>query len=1116
MGDEETKARAAHDINSPSFSVNDYASELLKTKSLPDLTTYKNTLDLQTTGLNQEMKDLVFNNYQKFISATDTIQKMKVDAERMESSMKNLVEEMKTMGGSSALVNENLQENRGKIEQLVGVKRLLVKLEFLFNLPMRLRQSIELTALSQAVKDYITVRGVLKKYDHMPSIHAIRVEANEIMDSLKEQLRGLLKGVGKGGGGGSIGKVEEAIRLLVQLDEPRAPLRGAYLAFQRTRLVGGLAAFAAKHAPPELSSVQKQLHQQQQQQVSASGSSPVNDGASSLLSTKARAYQASHAAARNAVANPVTSVSVARSLSPTLPTLFVKGANSIFLDAFRYATELYMELFGEEEEEEEGGGGAKASSKEAKDELLVFAKEVTSVYFNTMRRQLSLPPPMLPSGEEASGSAQSGESGGGGSESMTPTDTPIQQQHPGTAPMNSRYESVPEALNILLNDVRASCRLVKEARLPDRAHEAVEAILRAQLDGLFGDVRGDVVRLMLDCVNSAERKAAEAISSTDSGGRGDGCVEAGKILSRMALELGNAVSDRIDASLAESRPLVLASMKLLPDLARAFTGLLHAQVFSLLSWLGAAWEALGDKCHASRVEWSEVVVEAELGLERDSEGAASTSGGMAGGKKRVVGGPHQSPHSVNALGSFTTATLTSSSSAANNAVARAEKRSLVNFGAPEMDQNAPVPAAASLDGGVLTPIGNAGHSTLLLFASLAADFAARGVPRALSSMISSLPTARDLASVNASTAGEEELEGFGVMGGLPDLIKKIRGCGRDILRRFCFYHGNRLGAVVRWSLNSTDWLSVGGEVKEVRSVIKAVLEDVACLKKLVAGALGEWDEEAMVSISRYCGLGAAVDMSSSSSSAVGNPFSPSPNPVSLKGPTAGTSSAALTLAGQAKRTALVIGAASGVGSMGGEGIGSHHANVSSLLSGAGGRNSRGLPMDIERVFSGGGDAGSAVSSSWGIGDTGFYNNNNNPSSVGGASNTRFILGSVDFTADSVSRVLLRLIFKSWLEWTRGLTLSTGGFQQLQCDLAALHAALPFFSTSTPPPPSSTIYYDPLTAALALEELLHEAALSAADRCVEPRPIEAAVCHAITTEFLSHCNLIRANNPALFT
>jgi len=143
---------------------------------------------------------------------------------------------------------------------------------------------------------------------------------------------------------------------------------------------------------------------------------------------------------------------------------------------------------------------------------------------------------------------------------------------------------------------------------------------------------------------------------------------------------------------------------------------------------------------------------------------------------------------------------------------------------------------------------------------------------------------------------------------------------------------------------------------------------------------------------------------------------------------------------------------------------------------------------------------------------------------------------VEYSADSVARVLLRLVFKAWIEWTRGATLSTGGYQQLQCDLAAFHLALPFFASSaapSPPPPqqqqqqqqgrqgaggggggSAAAPYDPLASALYLEELLHEAARTAGERCVDPKPIEPAVCHAIATAFLAQLDLAAAQNPAL--
>lgn len=56
-------------------------------------------------------------------------------------------------------------QNRGKVEKLVGVRRLLKKLEFLFELPVRLNRSIELEAYAQAVRYYNMASGVLKKYD---------------------------------------------------------------------------------------------------------------------------------------------------------------------------------------------------------------------------------------------------------------------------------------------------------------------------------------------------------------------------------------------------------------------------------------------------------------------------------------------------------------------------------------------------------------------------------------------------------------------------------------------------------------------------------------------------------------------------------------------------------------------------------------------------------------------------------------------------------------------------------------------------------------------------------------------------------------------------------------
>ena len=50
------------------------------------------------------MQSLVYDNYNKFISATDTIRKMKTQVETMESDMKRLEDNMLSIGELSAHV----------------------------------------------------------------------------------------------------------------------------------------------------------------------------------------------------------------------------------------------------------------------------------------------------------------------------------------------------------------------------------------------------------------------------------------------------------------------------------------------------------------------------------------------------------------------------------------------------------------------------------------------------------------------------------------------------------------------------------------------------------------------------------------------------------------------------------------------------------------------------------------------------------------------------------------------------------------------------------------------------------------------------------------------------
>lgn len=416
----------------------------LKTKTLPELVASANALNNDTKSLDTSMQNLVYENYNKFISATDTIRQMKESVSSMDDRMLSLVKGMADIMETSAVINSALHDNRSKVEKLVGVRRLLKKLEFLFELPVRLNRSIELEAYSQAVKYYNMASGVLRKYDAVPSLHAIRVEADEIMGRLRDSLRKSLKDRTPADSGL---KVIECIRLLVSLREPRPGLRDAYLSWQRARLKDALAA------------LQRGLK-------TATG---LDD-----------------------------------------PTAFMSWLNDGFLDAFVSMADTYCSLF-----EDTCGDGMEGQEERriAHLQLVAVSKELFVEYFDMVKRRLSFPqaPPPAPSGDDA-------------------------------PPPPPRFASLVQALQKLLHDVRTAGQCVREARLGDLTAEAVEAVIRLQVDGLFGELRAKVKQLIIDTVE--DHRSVEPSRHME--------------LGSAVRQLGVTLHLYFDDVLESARPLVLA------------------------------------------------------------------------------------------------------------------------------------------------------------------------------------------------------------------------------------------------------------------------------------------------------------------------------------------------------------------------------------------------------------------------------------------------------------------------------------------------------------------------------------------------------------------------------
>lgn len=214
-----------YDINSASFDPDLYSQRLLREASLSQLMAQEGEIVRQIHGLDSDMQTLVYENYNKFIAATDTIRKMRVDFRDMESEMELLADKMKNVTDSSSEVNKALRERRLEVSKLSGTHALLKKLQFLFELPTKLNECIVEQNWSMGVKFYVRAQRVLDQYKHVASFQGIRGDCDQIMIELKAQLKNKMMDQESS----SPQDMAQCVHLLLQLNQPPAELCYLYL-----------------------------------------------------------------------------------------------------------------------------------------------------------------------------------------------------------------------------------------------------------------------------------------------------------------------------------------------------------------------------------------------------------------------------------------------------------------------------------------------------------------------------------------------------------------------------------------------------------------------------------------------------------------------------------------------------------------------------------------------------------------------------------------------------------------------------------------------------------------------------------------------------------------------
>ncbi|XP_047178879.1 vacuolar protein sorting-associated protein 51 homolog [Vigna umbellata] len=209
-----SKNASLDDINSTSFDPDQYMNILAYKSNLEGLLQRHVEMAAEIKNLDTDLQMLVYENYNKFISATDTIKRMKSNISGMEANMEQLLEKIMSVQSRSDNVNTSLFDKREHIEKVHRTCNLLRKVQFIYDLPDRLGKCIKSEAYADAVRFYTGAMPIFKAYGDS-SFRDCKQASEEAMAIIVKNLQGKLFSDSE-----SIQVRADAAVLLKQLDFP--------------------------------------------------------------------------------------------------------------------------------------------------------------------------------------------------------------------------------------------------------------------------------------------------------------------------------------------------------------------------------------------------------------------------------------------------------------------------------------------------------------------------------------------------------------------------------------------------------------------------------------------------------------------------------------------------------------------------------------------------------------------------------------------------------------------------------------------------------------------------------------------------------------------------------
>ncbi|KAK6727761.1 hypothetical protein RB195_005443 [Necator americanus] len=200
------------DVTSPEFDVDAYFSSQLKEKTLDELVREEEEMVSSVRRLDSDVHQLVYENYNKFLTATSTVRKIQDEFNLLDSEMESLSTNMKNISGLIGELSGVLGGGREGLAQLGSSYKVVKSLQSIFELPSILQASFDEGRYSDVVRLYLLAQKGLAKYSDMKNMAQIQQKADHILVETEKQLLKLIDRSTE-----DVEGVAEAIGLLMKL-----------------------------------------------------------------------------------------------------------------------------------------------------------------------------------------------------------------------------------------------------------------------------------------------------------------------------------------------------------------------------------------------------------------------------------------------------------------------------------------------------------------------------------------------------------------------------------------------------------------------------------------------------------------------------------------------------------------------------------------------------------------------------------------------------------------------------------------------------------------------------------------------------------------------------------